>query len=64
MTPTMDMGRTNLDVWPITHNLGKYPSVTVVDTALTQIFGRVDFINSNELTVTFSVGFKGKAFLN
>jgi len=54
----------NLDVWPITHNLGKYPSVTVVDTALTQIFGKVDFINSNELTVTFSVGFKGKAFLN
>jgi hypothetical protein len=51
-------------VWNITHNLNKYPSVSVVDTANTVVYGDVKYINENELTITFTNTFSGKAFLN
>ena len=50
--------------WNITHNLGKFPSVSVVDTANTAGFGAVSYINDNQLTITFSGAFAGKAYLN
>ena len=50
--------------WTITHNLGKFPSVSVVDTQKTVYWGNVEYINSNQLKVTFSAGFAGQAFLN
>jgi len=52
------------DVWTITHNLGAYPSVTVVDSASTVVIGNVDYTNANILTITFSAAFSGCAFLN
>ena len=52
------------DTWIITHNLGKYPSVSVVDTAKTGVYGNIDYINANELTITFSAPFSGQAFMN
>lgn len=52
------------DVWMIEHNMGRYPSVTVVDSAGSAVFGDVTYTNENQLTVTFSVAFSGKAFLN
>ena len=51
-------------VWNITHNLDKYPSVSVVDTANTVVYGDVNYINANEITITFTNTFSGKAFLN
>ncbi|HRY32123.1 MAG TPA: hypothetical protein P5531_04055 [Bacteroidales bacterium] len=51
-------------VWTVTHNLGKRPSVTVTDTAGTQVEGQVDYVNSNTLTITFSAPFSGYAELN
>ena len=51
-------------VWNITHNLNKYPSVSVVDTANTVVYGDVNYINANKLTITFTNTFSGKAFLN
>lgn len=51
-------------VWNVTHNLNKYPSVTVVDTAGDEVIGDVHFNNSNTLTITFSSAFSGKAFIN
>ena len=51
-------------VWNITHNLNKYPSVSVVDTANTVVYGDVNYVNANELTITFTNTFSGKAFLN
>jgi len=51
-------------VWVIIHNLNKYPSVTVVDTAGTEVEGQVEYIDSNTIIITFSVGFAGKAYLN
>lgn len=50
--------------WNITHNLGKFPSVSVVDTANTQVFTDVQYIDNNNLTLTFSAAFAGKAYLN
>jgi len=51
-------------VWTITHNLGKFPSVSVVDTQKEVYWGNVEYINSNQLKVTFSGSFAGQAFLN
>ena len=51
-------------VWEITHNLGKHPSVSVVDSANSAVIGEVRYINENQLTVSFSGAFSGKAFLN
>lgn len=50
--------------WTITHNLGKFPSVSVVDTQKEVYWGNVEYINSNQLKVTFSAAFAGQAFLN
>jgi hypothetical protein len=51
-------------VWSITHNLGKNPSVSVADSAGTWVVGQVDYINNNELTITFNAAFQGVAYLN
>jgi hypothetical protein len=50
--------------WNITHNLNKYPSVSVVDSSNEEVIGEVVYVNSNSLTVKFSAPFSGKAFLN
>lgn len=51
-------------IWNITHNLGKNPAVTIVDSANTTVIGAITYNNANSLTVTFSAGFSGTAFLN
>lgn len=51
-------------VWTITHNLGKMPSVTVVDSSGNEVEGDIKYNSSNQVTVTFSAGFAGKAYLN
>lgn len=51
-------------VWSITHNLGKYPSVTVVDSANDECEGFVNYDGPNTCTVTFSAAFAGRAYLN
>ena len=50
--------------WNVTHNLGKKPSVTVVDSANTVVIGEVAYVNDNSLTIVFQAGFTGKAYLN
>lgn len=50
--------------WTVTHNLDKYPSVTVVDSAGTVVIGDVDYIDANSLTLFFSAPFSGVAYLN
>lgn len=51
-------------VWTVTHNLGKYPSVAVVDSAETVIIGQIEYLSSNQVRLTFSAGFAGKAYFN
>ena len=51
-------------VWNVTHNLGKFPSITVIDTANTVVAGEYTYIDNNNVTLTFSAAFAGKAYLN
>ena len=51
-------------VWNIQHNLGKFPSITVIDNADTVVTGEYTYIDNNNVTLTFSAGFAGKAYLN
>lgn len=51
-------------VWNIAHNLGFFPNVTVVDSAGSKVIGDVDYVDINNLTITFSAGFSGKAYIS
>lgn len=50
--------------WNITHNLNKYPSVSIIDSSNEEVIGEVEYTNANSLIVKFSAPFSGKAFLN
>ena len=50
--------------WVINHNLNKYCSVTVVDSADNIVFGEVLYNSLNQVTLTFSGAFSGEAFFN
>ncbi len=52
------------DTWEIQHNLDKYPSVTVVDSANNIVIGDIRYIDANNVVITFTVPFSGKAFCN
>jgi len=60
-THPQDAART---VWEVEHNLGKRPSVTVVDVNNVQGYGIVTHTNANELTITFPGDTSGKAYCN
>jgi hypothetical protein len=51
-------------VWTIEHNLGKRPSVVVIDSAGDQVEGMVAYLDANNLMITFSAAFGGEAYLN
>jgi hypothetical protein len=51
-------------IWTILHDLDKFPSVAVQDSGGTWQEGHVDHIDNKNLTITFSAGFSGKAYLN
>jgi hypothetical protein len=55
---------TLLAVWVITHNLGTFPSVTVVDDLNHVVTGDITYNSSNMLTITFTSAFAGYAYLN
>lgn len=48
----------------VAHNLGKYPAVTVFDSAGDQVEGDVDYTDLDNLTVTFSAPFSGEVTCN
>lgn len=50
--------------WTITHNLNKFPSVFVQDSANDEVEGDVEYVNINQVVITFSAAFSGKAYLN
>lgn len=50
--------------WSIQHNLGKRSSITVVDSTDAVVFGDVNYIDSNNVTITFNGAFSGKAYFN
>jgi hypothetical protein len=50
--------------WIINHNLNKFPSVTIVDTAGNEYEGEVNHTDTNNLTVNLSIETSGIASLN
>lgn len=50
--------------WVVVHNMGKFPSVTIVDTAGDEMDALVKHNSNNQLTITFSAAVSGKAYLN
>ena len=52
------------NVWIVDHNLGKFPAVTIVDSAGTQVIGEIEHINQNQTRISFSASFGGKAYFN
>lgn len=50
--------------WIITHNLNKYPSITVIDSAGDQVFANANYVNANQIILEFSAEFGGTAYLN
>ena len=50
--------------WYITHNLNKFPSVSVVNINNILMYGDIQYVDINNLAITFSAGFSGKAYLN
>lgn len=52
------------DAWEIQHNLDKYPSITVVDSANNIVVGDIRYVDTNNVVVTFTAPFSGKAFCN
>ena len=50
--------------WEITHNLSKFPSITVIDSGDTVVAGEYVYNSNNKVTLNFSAAFAGKAYLN
>ena len=52
------------DEWVINHNLGKYPAVSIIDSAKNEVIGEIIYHNENSITVSFMSEFSGIATLN
>lgn len=50
--------------WTINHSLGKFPSVTIVDSSGNMVIGDVHFTDTNHLEIYFNAAFAGRAYLN
>jgi len=51
-------------VWTIDHNLDRFPHVTVVNPSGNVVYGDIVYSNSNQIVITFTAPFAGKAYLN
>lgn len=51
-------------LWLIVHNLGRYPSVTVIDSSGSIAEGDITYTDGDTLSVAFSASFSGVAYLN
>ena len=50
--------------WVVTHNLGKFASINIVDTANEEVVGDVAYNSLNQITINFSAPISGKAYIN
>ena len=51
-------------LWNISHGMGKYPSVTVVDSGNNVVIGDVEHVTNNTIRIHFAAAFSGTAYLN
>lgn len=50
--------------WKITHNMNKFPSVSIVDSGGNIIIGNIFYIDRNNIELTFNGSFSGSVYLN
>lgn len=50
--------------WTVVHNLGKFPSITVVDSAGTVVVGEIVLQTTEQAVISFNAAFGGKAYCN
>lgn len=50
--------------WTVVHNLGKFPTIAVVDTGGSVVIPDVHYVNVNTITVTFGSATSGQVFCN
>jgi hypothetical protein len=50
--------------WTVTHNMGKNPTVAIVDSSGDEVEGEVTYVSTNQLIISFSAAFSGVAYLN
>lgn len=50
--------------WTINHNMGKHPSVSVFDISGDEVEANVNYVDLDNITITFNEAFAGKATLN
>lgn len=50
--------------WTVTHNLGKRPAVSVVDSAGSLVEGDISYTNDNTAVLTFVGAFSGEAYFS
>lgn len=58
---TQDVAATT---WTITHDLGRFPSLTLVDTAGDEMETDFRYLDANNVVVTFRAATAGTAYLN
>jgi hypothetical protein len=51
-------------IWNISHNLNRYPSVTVVDNAGRSVLSETTYLDPNLLRLEFDIPMSGIAYLN
>lgn len=50
--------------WTINHNLNRFPSITITDSAGTVVYGGIQYTNNNQAIAFFSGAFSGVAYAN
>jgi len=53
-----------LTTWTVNHNLNKKPAVSCIDTSGNEVYGLVDYINDNKVTITISAATGGTVTCN
>lgn len=51
-------------LWYVSHKMNKFPSVTIVDSANTVVYGEIDYIDKNTVKIYFKDAFSGMAYFN
>ncbi len=55
---------TNASSVTVSHNLNKYPAVTIINSAGAEVEGDPNYIDANTLTISFSASFSGSVLCN
>lgn len=50
--------------WNVTHNLNKFPSVSIINSIDEVVYGLITYVDANNITLQFSASFSGRAFFN